>query len=58
MKITLESTNYTPKITASVESSADDLTPEQAYEELFKPVLMAYGFSEKTVDGLREEFVN
>jgi hypothetical protein len=54
MKITLESTNYTPKITASVESSADDLTPEQAYEELFKPVLMAYGFSEKTVDKLRE----
>lgn len=51
MKITLEGTDEQPTV-ASVSVPHDDLTITQVWDGLIKPVLLAYGFSNETVDDL------
>lgn len=51
MKITLEQTNN-KKHSATIETESDDLDIWEVWEELIRPLLLAFEYQPDSVDGL------
>lgn len=50
MKMTLESTIYEPRSEACITVDSDELTISQVFDMLVKPLLIAYGYQQESVD--------
>lgn len=56
MKIKIESTTKDAHShSAEIETTADDLDIHEVWDELIRPLLIAYGYSQKGVDSLVAE---